>query len=313
MSSTSQERSSVVPSADPPRQIYLSEEHEVLEKAAIDTHTINSTLYYCGTGDYSDIGREVDAKAIEDHILGKSPDNATEVYFLKMNAQRFAHKRSYVWRETLRKGFRHELRNLVKLREKPHRHILTLMCSYTYTERKLAGVVLSPVGEFDLKTLLSMNTSNPDPNLQFKRTAIARWYGCSASALEYIHDTIHLKHKDIKLTNILVHGNNIKITDFGISNPVEDSSATSGPSAGTTYNKSPETLDRQRRGRRQDIWPLGCVFLEMETCRLGISLEEYHAYRGRYSIADQLPEIQAWIKKLLTITSDLEENSTPLS
>ncbi|KAI9704270.1 MAG: hypothetical protein M1836_007131 [Candelina mexicana] len=313
MESTSQERISTQSSAEPPRQIYLSEGPDILDRAAIGVQLIDPSLYYCGAGESLASGRDEEFKVSEEYLLGRSANNSAQVYILKINAQRLAHKRFWVPSKLERGVFRYELRNLSKLRATPHRHIVTLMCSYMNTEHQFAGVVLSPAGEFDLKTFLSsMDSSIPDPNLGFKKKALARWYGCSATALAYIHDTVEFKHKDIKLQNILVHGNNIKIIDFGISKPIEGSSATSGPSDGTKTNMSPETLTHEKRGRKQDIWSLGCVFLEMETCRLGISLKEFHKHRGHKFIADQLPEIQHWIERLFTVASDLHETSAPL-
>ncbi|KAI9724362.1 MAG: hypothetical protein M1812_000430 [Candelaria pacifica] len=315
MSGMSQDTSFVIPSADSPPQIYPSEEPEILQNSTIGVQILDPSLYYCGIGEDIGTGCDILAKVSEDHALSNKCDrNPAEVFVLKINSQRFAHKCSSAFWESQRKAFRHELQNLVKLRVKPHRHIVMLMCSYTNTEKDKVGVVLSPAGEFDLLTFLSsMNTASPDGSLQFKKEALARWYGCTVTALEYIHNTIKIKHKDIKLQNILVHGNNIKIIDFGISNIVEDSSTTSGPSAGPRYNMAPEVLARGKRRRKQDIWSLGCVFLEMETCRLGLSLAEYHVYRGRFAIADQLLRILSWVQKLLTVASNLGKSSAPLS
>jgi serine/threonine protein kinase len=70
---------------------------------------------------------------------------------------------------------------------------------------------MSPVADCDLLVFLKV-TSLPAE----RRIDLRHFYGCLASALSYLQEN-KICHKDIKPSNILVHGSNVLITDFGTS------------------------------------------------------------------------------------------------
>jgi serine/threonine protein kinase len=84
---------------------------------------------------------------------------------------------------------------------------------------------------------------------------VGPWVGCLVSALAWIHAQ-RVKHKDIKPSNILIHGTNPVIADMGISHGFDNDSKSSGPSAGSPTYRAPEIIEQQIRGRRQDVWSM---------------------------------------------------------
>jgi len=81
---------------------------------------------------------------------------------------------------------------------------------------------------------------------------------------------MRIKHKDLKLANILVIEGRVSIADFGIAKYLIDKettvSLTGADRGGTPMYRAPEIeSDTQKRGRAVDIFALGCIFLEMAT------------------------------------------------
>lgn len=72
-------------------------------------------------------------------------------------------------------------------------------------------------------------------------------------ALEYLHNNTII-HRDIKLHNILLHQQHVKVSDFGFAVP--------GPTAtgmlGTPNYMAPEILQKQVYGYAVDVWAAGC-------------------------------------------------------
>jgi serine/threonine protein kinase len=107
------------------------------------------------------------------------------------------------------------------------------MRHYTKPECNEGPFILSPLAECNLKEYLSGT-----PTLD-RKLSVAKWFGCLIAGLHNIH-LQDMKHKDIKLDNILIHGSNIIITDLGISNKFLDSSLSTGDSPGSFAYMAPE-------------------------------------------------------------------------
>jgi serine/threonine protein kinase len=139
---------------------------------------------------------------------------------------------------------------------------------------------MSPVTESDLaiynerlcmsfqKLRTSQNHIPVDPQVRSAATEMASnprtFFGCLASALAYLHNQ-NVRHKDIKLQNILVFRGDVLFSDFGLSHDFTDDvgSTTSGLTPASPRYCAPEVAAYEARNTSSDIWSLGCVFLEM--------------------------------------------------
>ena len=119
------------------------------------------------------------------------------------------------------------IENLQTLHNPPHRHIIQLMGSFSRQGYKGEGnLILSPLAECTPEEYLSK-----EPVTGRKET-VRQWFGCLAGGLMKMHKQ-RIKHKDIKPGNLLVHGDNVIITDMGISNKFFVRSTSYGDSRGT--------------------------------------------------------------------------------
>lgn len=86
--------------------------------------------------------------------------------------------------------------------------------------------------------------------------------------LEYLHEN-GLVHCDIKSSNILMGGKNVKISDLGCAKMVGkvagDGDSCVGKFSGTPVFMAPEVVRGEEQGFGADIWALGCTVIEMAT------------------------------------------------
>jgi serine/threonine protein kinase len=148
-----------------------------------------------------------------------------------------------------------EVKILRLLIRKPHWHVILLLHHYE-DPRGRGCLILSPLAQTTLEAFLSQS-----PN-QERKTLVGPWIGCLASGLAHIHAQ-RVKHKDIKPSNILIHGTNPIIADMGISHRFDNDSKSSGRSAGSLMYEAPEVIEEQVRGRRQDVWSMLCCYIEI--------------------------------------------------
>ncbi|KAM0791161.1 hypothetical protein ACM66B_005645 [Microbotryomycetes sp. NB124-2] len=100
----------------------------------------------------------------------------------------------------------------------------------------------------------------------FEEALVSKFVRQILTGLEYLHER-EIIHRDIKGANILVDNKGgIKISDFGISKKVEDSSKVHRPSLqGSVYWMAPEVVKQTAYTSKADIWSLGCLVVEMLT------------------------------------------------
>ncbi|WP_315817380.1 protein kinase domain-containing protein [Paraflavitalea speifideaquila] len=74
-------------------------------------------------------------------------------------------------------------------------------------------------------------------------------------------------HRDLKPENIIVHGETIKILDYGISKVIDYTALTStGNFLGSPLYSSPEQItDSKHIDKRSDLYTLGVIFYQMLT------------------------------------------------
>jgi aurora kinase len=83
------------------------------------------------------------------------------------------------------------------------------------------------------------------------------------AALQYCHDR-HVIHRDIKLENMLLHGNTLKLADFGwaVHVPGKHDGARLTLCGSPAY-VSPEIVEGRPHGHWTDLWSVGVVAYEM--------------------------------------------------
>jgi serine/threonine protein kinase len=118
---------------------------------------------------------------------------------------------------------------------------------------------MSLVADFDLGDFMSKHpTAEPIPV-----ETITQWFTCLAFSVKYLHENA-IKHQDIKLFNVLIKGQTVFFADFGTAKTFVDSNLTVSTSGDMTIKYcSSETALHGMRGRKADIFLLGCVFLKM--------------------------------------------------
>jgi serine/threonine protein kinase/Flp pilus assembly protein TadD len=81
--------------------------------------------------------------------------------------------------------------------------------------------------------------------------------------LKYTHAR-SIVHRDLKPQNILLKNGTPKISDWGLSKIVSESTSTTGRSF-TPYYAAPEQINNKQKDERTDIWQLGVILYELAT------------------------------------------------
>jgi serine/threonine protein kinase len=189
---------------------------------------------------------------------------------------------------------------------------------------------MTPIADGDLVAYLS--SASPD-----KYPELRTFFGCLATALEFLHNH-NVRHKDIKLSNILVSGGTVLFADFGLSFDFTDATGSTTMSmvnGMTPRYCAPEVANHQPRNTMSDIWCLGVVFLEMIVTLKGKSIQyidDFLQQRGAEQAfirlnAGALPELIAhlatlgkwadnkaleWTQPMLSVTQTLRPTAAAL-
>jgi len=82
----------------------------------------------------------------------------------------------------------------------------------------------------------------------------------------YLHDqTPTVVHRDLKSLNVVLDlGLNIKICDFGLTEPMERTHITKKNNGGSPRYMAPELFDAKTKiTEKIDVWAMGCIFIEI--------------------------------------------------
>ncbi|KAF2825835.1 kinase-like protein [Ophiobolus disseminans] len=188
-------------------------------------------------------------------------------------------------------------REICVMRQVHHRHCVEFLGSYTDADH--VNILSLPIADMDLATFLDK------PIDVAQRRILYRGLGCLCNAMNYLH-AMNIRHEDLKPQNVLLHGENLLLTDFGFSLDFSDdsvSTTTGRPAAWTIRYSAPEVLNFEPRNRATDIFSLGCVLLEMISGFHGKSLttvKEFWKCTGnaQSSFARNPEAATAWIKEL---------------
>jgi len=169
---------------------------------------------------------------------------------------------------------------------------------------------MAPVADCNLSVYLSTYSATPKPK------DLLEFFGCLASALDYLHG-IKIRHRDIKPENILVKGDKVYLTDFGISLDWENltRSTTTKDTAKSLIYCAPEVASSEKRNSSSDIWSLGCVFLEMLTVLNGFLVQDMRLFFKSKSESqrfyENIPQVPEWISNLLTTSTSTAHETEP--
>ncbi|OAP63453.1 hypothetical protein AYL99_02680 [Fonsecaea erecta] len=215
---------------------------------------------------------------------------------VNFHRQKLARKTSWIPIEANRVAYEKEIECLQKLQHDPHWHVIQMLGHYIHPYNE-GHLLLSPLAECTLEDFMAGPLTGRD------RLVMQRWFGCLSAGLRYIHDH-QIKHKDIKPANILVHGENPVITDFGISNSFLGASSSKGHCLGDWVYQAPEVISHARRGRSQDVWSLVCCFIDMASELFGMGRRELrkwcrHGDDWRFNFSEDHEKIVSWLKNLL--------------
>ncbi|KAJ6636149.1 Dual specificity mitogen-activated protein kinase kinase 2 [Pseudolycoriella hygida] len=134
------------------------------------------------------------------------------------------------------------------------------------------------------------NHPSPDPPQRIPESILAKITVATVHALSYLKQKLNIIHRDVKPSNILLHGRgDIKLCDFGISGQLVDSIART-KDAGCRPYMAPERIDPQRaKGYdvRSDVWSLGITLMEVATGKFpypkwGSVFEQLYQFRERH-------------------------------
>lgn len=146
--------------------------------------------------------------------------------------------------------------------------------------------------------LLSCITRVYDASLHRLHTV----FGCLAQAIAYLHNDQKIRHKDLKPSQVLLSSDGLWLTDFGWSTDISDLSNSASNNGETISVKfhAPERASREDFcGRPEDIFALGCTYLEMAYRICGLSAEKYLNQRADgWSYQAHLVQIDNWLEPL---------------
>jgi serine/threonine protein kinase len=198
-------------------------------------------------------------------FLGQGGDAI--VHETTINYCRLAWKRSWRKRKPEDANIKTEIEILKKL---SHQHLVKLVGAYTH--KQCLGLLLYPVATCDLQTFFEDAEAHwkdgdnqnyraarleqlgywSKPPYKHKAWPIYTRIGCLISALSYLHSqSIQIRHKDLKPSNILLTRDGLYLSDFGHATDFSllSRSATEG-GGGTFRYYSPEVSNRTWTNQR---------------------------------------------------------------
>ncbi|KAM3424870.1 hypothetical protein BST61_g6847 [Cercospora zeina] len=213
----------------------------------------------------------------EDHIvphraLGHGGFGYVDVVISRLSAKPYARKRVARGRDSednrrVQQYLVDEIRLMKNLR---HRHLTKIVQSYS--DYKYIGFLMEPIADCNLHQFLAQRPF-PESHLM----ALRQFYGCLASGVDYLHEK-KIRHRDLKLENVLVKNFQVYIADFGTAMGWTASNRGTTQTRGvpaTPHYMAPEVDSKQSRNVASDMWSLGIVFLEILTVLKGHTLSKW--------------------------------------
>ncbi|KAH7121370.1 Hsp70 protein-domain-containing protein [Dactylonectria macrodidyma] len=228
--------------------------------------------------------------------LGRGAHGSVDKVMSIISHREYARKIFKKSRGLKRQDIKTFITELNVLKRVDHRHCVELLGSYS--DPKHFALLMEPVGDHNLAEYYHKAKDSPD-----KISLMRSFFGCLANAMQYLHAT-NIRHRDIKPQNIIVKGERVLITDFGIAYNWENLTrgTTTADSGKTLVYASPEVVRVEARNESADVWSLGCVFLEMATVIKGETVgnmrEVFHERSDSYAFHANQDGISAWVNQL---------------
>ena len=171
-------------------------------------------------------------------------------------------------------------------------HIHLVRYVESFTDQQHLGMIVWPRADMNLRSFMDGEYAE-DYDLTKFSEHLRGFHGCLLRAMAYLARN-GIRHRDIKPQNILVRFERedlstralkpqILICDFGLSRLRErdEPDTTHTFEGGTFIYKAPELyVPGSSHGETTDVWSLGCVFIEINMCLNGWSLEDFHSRLG---------------------------------
>ncbi len=270
------------------------------ESEARDRHKIqeweSTQKCWSGTG----------SKHVDSHSLQNAVDIVdSNAEFLGGGAHGVVHKILYggilMARKTIDRSNLHNAKTLDELREEAkimekmdHRHIVTLIGTYTHEDNRFLNILTYPVAVCDLEQFMDdfeqlrggnfedvekisgrvmglgycemkdddyRNVKNRSLLLTNMAINLGETLGCVTDAIEYVHEH-NIRHQDLKPRNILLCPGKVYITDFGISKVMTPGTTTEDdPRVGYASPEISNPKAQPQSPGAVDVYSLGCIFL----------------------------------------------------
>ena len=153
-------------------------------------------------------------------------------------------------------------RETARSQQLSHPHILRI---YDFAEQSgVCGITMELVegGNLSQRRLRQ-------PNEVFEVEDLSAWVEQLCGALAYAHEKVGVVHRDLKPANLMIDARgDLKITDFGISATLSDSTTRVSKGAGTSGTPlymSPQQMMGEKPAVTDDIYALGATLYEMLT------------------------------------------------
>ncbi|OAL48386.1 hypothetical protein IQ07DRAFT_633349 [Pyrenochaeta sp. DS3sAY3a] len=275
----------------------LAHQHRVMSKSIVFENDVNQKHSHFGQGE--PLPFQVLAR------LGMGSHGQVDKVMSTVSSREFARKlftrRKGLGKEAV-KSFLIELKVLKKVQ---HYHCVELVQSYT--DPTHFAILMIPVADCNLFEYYTIARTSPD-----KLSLLRSFLGCLASALQYIH-SIKIRHRDIKPQNVLVKGDRVLLTDFGIALDWENltGSTTTADSGKTLLYAAPEVARLDKRNSMADIWSLGCVFFEIVTVLKSesvMAMRNFFAEQiGNYRFYTNVDSFPKWATKLQKMGAEKDD------